>query len=53
MRYEPRTPPKIAISEAMIHYTASRAVGIPAMLRVVAIGLDIFRLRLFRFQAGH
>ena len=40
MMYDPRTPPKITISEAMIHQTASRAVGMPAALRVVAIGIS-------------
>jgi hypothetical protein len=39
MMYEPRTPPKMTISEAISHQTANRGVGIPAALRVVAIGL--------------
>ena len=53
MMYEPSRPPKITISEAMIHHTASRAVGIPAALRVVAIGLaDMNSLRsVCRFEA--
>jgi hypothetical protein len=39
MMYDPSTPPKITISDAISHHTANRAVGIPAALRVVAIGL--------------
>src|SRR5262245_37389748 len=37
MMYETRTPPKITISEHSTHHTASRPVGIPVALRVVAI----------------
>src|SRR5262249_33429917 len=37
MMYETRTPPKITISQHSTHHTASRPVGIPIALRVVAI----------------
>src|SRR5216117_3591215 len=37
MMYETRIPPKITISEHSTHHTASRPVGIPIALRVVAI----------------
>jgi hypothetical protein len=37
--YEHRTPPKITISEASSHHTASVPVGTPAVLRDVAIGV--------------
>src|SRR5262245_8027218 len=37
MMYETRTPPKTTISETSTHHTASRSVGIPIALRVVAI----------------
>jgi hypothetical protein len=39
MMYEHRTPPKITISEASSHQTASVPVGTPAVLRDVAIGV--------------
>ena len=38
MTYEASRPPKITISDAMIHHTARRPVGIPALVRPVAIG---------------
>src|SRR5690606_41890866 len=44
MMYEVMMPPKITISEAMTHHTARRPVGIPAALRVVAIGRADIRL---------
>jgi len=41
MMYEASSPPKMKISDTSTHQMARRPVGMPAELRVVAIGLSM------------
>jgi hypothetical protein len=52
MMYDASSPPKMTISETMTHQTASRPVGIPAALRVVAMGLIMGPIPRFLDQLG-